>query len=154
MKAGNLNNMIMKLLKDCKTWNGSVTSSNELINILKTRPCQQRFILRTELAYCMHTHKTEKTQRSDLFKQNRISDEEKLENLCILLSDDAEESTATVANLPTNEDGMTVLSSPAAEDLKTSANFEINQLYVTVWMSGKEEIVWYVGYITEINETH
>ena len=78
----------------------------------------------------------------------------KLENLGILLSDDMEESTATVANLPTNEDGMTVLSSPAAEDLKTSANFEINQLYVTVWMSGKEEIMWYVGYITEINETH
>ena len=100
MKAGNLNNMIMKLLKDCKTWNGPVTSSNELINILKTRPCQQRFILRTE-------------------------------------------------------DGMTVLSSPAAEDLKISANFEINQLCVRVWMSGKDEIVWYVGYITEINEeTH
>ena len=58
-KAGNLNNMIMKLLKDCKTWNGPVTSSNELINILKTHPGQQRFILRTELAYFMHTHKTE-----------------------------------------------------------------------------------------------
>ena len=48
MKAGNLNNMIMKLLKDCKTWNGPVTSSNELIYILKTRPCQQRFILREQ----------------------------------------------------------------------------------------------------------
>ena len=59
MKAGNLNNMIMKLLKDCKTWNGPVTSSNEQINNLKTRPGQQRFILRTELAYFMHTHKTE-----------------------------------------------------------------------------------------------
>ena len=75
-----------------------------------------------------------------------------MENLCILLSDDAEESTATVANLPTNEDGMKVLSSPDAEDFKISANFEINQIYVTVWMSGKDEIVWYVGYITEINE--
>ena len=131
----------MKLLKGCKTWNGPVTSSNELINILKTRPGQQRFILRTELAYFMHTHKTEKTQRPHLFKQNRISDEEKFENLCILLSDDAEESIATVANLPTNEDGMKVLSSPTAEDLKISANFEINQLYVTVWISGKDEIV-------------
>ena len=57
-KAGNLN-MIMKLLKDCKTWSGPVTSSNELINILKTHPGQQRFILRIELAYFMHTHKTE-----------------------------------------------------------------------------------------------
>ena len=36
MKAGNLNNMIMKLLKDCKTWNGPVTSSNELINLKST----------------------------------------------------------------------------------------------------------------------
>ena len=75
-----------------------------------------------------------------------------MEKICILLSDDAEESKATVANLPTNEDGMKVLSSPAAGDLKISANFEINQIHVTVWMSGNDEIVRYVGYITEINE--
>ena len=47
---------------------------------------------------------------------------------------------------------MKVLSSSAVEDLKISANIEINQLCVTVWMSGKDEIVWYVGYITELNE--
>ena len=45
-KASNVNNMIMKLLKDCKSWNGPVTSSEEL-KVLKSRPDQEKFILHT-----------------------------------------------------------------------------------------------------------
>ena len=110
-KAVNLNDMVMWLLSDCKSWRGQVTSTVEILEVLKRNPDKQKFILRlrTELAYFTDTHKTEKIQRPDLFRQNVISIEEKLENFCILLSDNAEIRTATIANLPTNEDGFKAL---------------------------------------------
>ena len=56
-----------KLLIDCKTWNGPVTSGEELIKAMKSRPSQEVFILRTELAYYTHTHRTDKIQRPELY---------------------------------------------------------------------------------------
>ena len=81
-------------------------SSGELLKIVHERPNQLKFILRTELAYFSHTHRADKTQRPELYKQNKISEEEKLENMCILLSSEAQASSATEAKLLTNEDGM------------------------------------------------
>ena len=46
-----------KLLIDCKTWNGPVTSGKELIKAVKSGPSQEKFILRTELACYIHTHR-------------------------------------------------------------------------------------------------
>ena len=116
-KASNVNNTKMKLMKDCKSWNGPVTLSEELIKVLKSRSDQEKFILRTELTYFTHTYKTNKAPRSELYRQNLISQEEKLENLCILLTDDAEQSSATIANLPTYENGMKALSTtPSSEN--------------------------------------
>ena len=108
-KAVNLNVMIMQLLSDCKSWGGPVTSAVEILEVLKRNPDKQKFILTAELAYFKHTHKTEKIQRPDFFTQNVIRFEKKLENFCIWLCDDAETSTAAIANLPTNEDGIKVL---------------------------------------------
>ena len=77
-KAVNLNVMVMWLLSDCKSWRGPVKSAVEILEVLKRNPDKQKFILRTELAYFTDTHKTEKIQRPDLFRQNVISIEEKL----------------------------------------------------------------------------
>ena len=68
-KAVNLNVMVMWLLSDCKSWRGPVTSAVEILEVLKRNPDKQKFILRTELAYFTDTHKTEKIQRPDLFRQ-------------------------------------------------------------------------------------
>ena len=97
------------MLIDCKTWNGPVTSGEELIKAMKSRPSQEKFILRTELAYYTHTHRTDKIQRPELYQQNGIDQEEKLENMLILLSDKYEHCHATTANLPTNEDAVQAL---------------------------------------------
>ena len=94
--------MFKKLLGDCKKWGGPVTSATEILEVLRKNPDQQNSILRTETAHFVHTHKTEKTQRPGLFRQNIISFEEQLENFSILLSDKEEACTATTANLPTN----------------------------------------------------
>ena len=108
-KAVNLNVMIMQLLSDCKSWGGPVTSAVEILEVLKRNPDKQKFILTTELAYFKHTHKADKIQRPDFFTQNVIRFEKKQENFCTWLCDDAETSTAAIANLPTNEDGIKVL---------------------------------------------
>ena len=50
--------MVMQLLSDCKSWGGSVTSAVEIPQVLKKNLDKQKFILRTELAYFTHTHKT------------------------------------------------------------------------------------------------
>ena len=103
------------------------------------------------MAYFTHTHKIEKIKRPDLFRQNVISFEEQLENLCILLSDDAETCTATIANLPTNEDGVKVLTTNEISIAENPLTFNVNQMYVVSWLEG-ETFNWYIGYITEVNE--
>ena len=75
-----------------------------MMRIIKSRPDQEEFIVKTELAYFAHTHKTDKIQRPELYRQNKITHEEKVENLLVLLTDDAKQSTATTANLPMNEE--------------------------------------------------
>ena len=66
---------------------------------------------RSEKGYCKnrdgffaHSHKAEKIARPSLFHLNAISHEEKLENLLLLLSDDDEYATKSMACLPTNDD--------------------------------------------------
>ena len=86
-----------------------------------------------------------------MFRQNVISFEEKLENLCILLSYDAETCTATIANLPTNEDGVKVLTTNEISIAENPLTFNVNQMCVVSWLEG-ETFNWYIGYITEVNE--
>ena len=138
---------------DCKSWGGPVTSTVEIFEVLKRNPDKQKFILRTELAYFTHTHKTEKIQKPDLFRQNVISFEEKLENFWILLSDNAETCTVTIANLPTNEDGIktSATKETTAAEIASPSTFEVNLMYVVFWLEG-EAFTWYIGYITEVNE--
>ena len=128
---------------------GPVTLVVEILEVLKRNPDKQKFILRTELAYFTHTHKTEKIQRPDLFRQNAISFEEN----CILLSDNAETCTATIANLPTNENGIKALATKetTAAEIKSPSTFEVNQMCVVFCLKG-EAFTWYIEYITEVNK--
>ena len=88
-KGSNETNLMKKLLADCKSWNGPFTSGEEMITVIKSRPDQEEFIVKTELAFFAHTHKKDKIQRPELFRQNKITFE-KVENLLVLLSEDAE----------------------------------------------------------------
>ena len=55
------------------------------------------------MSYYVHTHKSNQFANKDLFRLNRISYDEMLENLIILLDGEKHASTATVANLPSND---------------------------------------------------
>ena len=60
------------------------------------------------MVYYAQTHKQEKIQIPDLFGINKITYEGKLENLMILLSDGNQVSTASIANLPSNNNLLQV----------------------------------------------
>ena len=83
-----------------------------------------------------------------------ISYDEKLENFCILLSDDASTASATLSNLPTNEDGVKALMNMENVETVNSGNtgVEINELRVVMWIEKNNKIQWYLGYILSINE--
>ena len=55
-----------KLLQDCKFWGGPCTTVGKLHNVL-TGKDSQAHILKTEMAYYVHTHKADKIVCKDLF---------------------------------------------------------------------------------------
>ena len=114
-----------KLLQNCKSWGGPATTVEELKQSLQEKPDQQVAIVKTELAYYVHTHKADKIVRSHLFKQNGISFEVKLMNLLILLEDE-DVSACTLVDLLTNSDVIIALEKTITE--KPSISLIINQL--------------------------
>ena len=151
VKKRNTMDHTKRLLTDFKTWHGPCTAAEELLEVLKRRPSQAEFIVKTEMAYYAHTHKVDKMQRPELYRQNGICHSEKLENLLILLEGSSTEvATATIANLPSNSEALKSLSnSPSAEaSFPISRSFqyqkyywykcfecELHQLCVVVWLN-------------------
>ena len=118
-KSGRAKDYTWKLPQNCKSWGDPVTSIEELKQSLQEKPDQQATIARTELAYCVHTHKADKMARPHLFKQNDISYEEKLMNWSILLEDE-DVSACTLADLLTNSDVINALEKTIIEKPSTS----------------------------------
>ena len=106
------------------------------------------------LSYFSNTHCTDKLQRPDLYRHIMIRYDEKLENFCILLSDDASTASATLANLPTNEDWVKALTNMQNVDTVNSGEtgVEINKPRAVMWIEKNNKIQWYLGYILDINE--
>ena len=151
-KASNETNLIKKLLADCKSWNEPFTSGEEKITVIKSQPDQEEFFVKTELAFFAHTDKTDKIQRLELFQQNIITHEEKVENLFVLLLEDSEQSSATTANLPTNADVLKVLSCQGGTYTSVSSSsgsIEVNRWCVVIWADNNCKYIWYVGYLTK-----
>ena len=153
MKTAKSKDYIRKLLSDCKTWSGPCTSGEELLAVIKARPCKAEFIVKIEMAYYAHTHKMDKIQRPDLFRLNGITHDEKLENLVVLLSDDNDNSRASVANLPNNDDILKALSftNSAISNQSLDRDIQINQLCVVIWINAEGKYIWYIGYVKEKN---
>ena len=122
-KSARAKDYTRKLLQNCKSWGGPATSVEELKQSLQGKPDQQVTIVKTELAYYVHTHKADKIVRPHLFKQNGISYEVKLMNLSILL-DDEDVSACTLADLLTNSDVIIALEKTITE--KPSISLIVN----------------------------
>ena len=103
------------------------------------------------MAYYAHSNKVEKIARPDLFRLNGISQDEKLENLALLLDEDDDRSVKSVVDLPTNEE---VISNVYAKETKSNeiGTHQINEMCVIIWVNSKKQYKWFLGYITEQND--
>ena len=136
-----------KLLTQCKSWNGPITSVEELNVILKGKPNAEE-IVKTELTYYRNTHRSEVIASPNLFKLNKVSHEERLTNLCILLGG----MSNTVTRLPDNRDALSALreNSEGGCDEELSI-LQVNDTCVTLWLEGSTK-QWYIGYCKEVND--
>ena len=154
-KAANQKDYTKKLLSECKSWRGPADSGEDLQAILKGRD-NQSHILRTEMSYYVHTHKSNQYANKDLFRLNRISYDEMLENLIILLDGEKHASTATVANLPSNDIVMKSITSINKKPLTTKPITTpdlVNTMCVVVWADSKDlSYSWYLGYVKKHSE--
>ena len=120
-------------------------SAEELETIL-AKPDNQDRIVKAEFAYFRQTHQPNMIARPDLFKLNKISSEEQLKNLMILLSD-RDNLTGTVTDLPTNADVLQMITRDIThkppKDTTTLLS-DINDLCIVVWaVNGRMQ--WFLG---------
>ena len=59
-KSARAKDYTRKLLQNCKSWGGPATSIKELKQSLQEKSDQQVTLIKTELAYYVHTHKVDK----------------------------------------------------------------------------------------------
>ena len=129
---------MLKLLRECKTWCGPWTSCDELAAILQHRPDKVEKIVKTELAYYRHTHKSDMIARPELFKLIRITHEERLENLFILPSDNnliATASSASIVDLPTDDDALQIVNTMNRAPTTTidHSDIQLNEMRIILW---------------------
>ena len=77
---------VNKLLRQCKSWGGPVASIKELESVLKRHHDEAETVVKTELAYYKHTHRQEVTANPSLFALIKVTHEERLSNLMVLLN--------------------------------------------------------------------
>ena len=70
----------------------------------------------------------------------------------MLLTDDAEQSTATTTNLPTNEDVLKALKTQNTDAITQYNEVAVNRLVIVMWADDKGQYCWYVGYLTRDQE--
>ena len=103
------------------------------------------------MAYYAQTHNQEKIQTPELFRINKITYKEKLENLMNLLSDENQVDTALMANLPSNSNLLKALCTSKNKDPAPSIQvLKVNQLCVVIWKGQQQQYNWYLGYIKDI----
>ena len=132
------------MLVACKTWGGPFTNVGELNLALQTSENPKHMVC-TELSYMRQVHPMDIISQPALYRLNKITCGEQLENLLILLGDTS--STAPLP-LPTNDDIIDLISdivvTPPTEEL------HVNDLVAVVWEEGVEQMIWYLGHISSI----
>ena len=107
------------------------------------------------MSYYRKTHQAARYETPELFKLTKISHEERLENIFVILSNGTNKiasilSTAML-DLPTNEELSHVIFDHTSEVKNHVSVVDVNQLCIVVWEVEKE-VKWFIGYVKEILE--
>ena len=86
---------VNKLLAQCKSWDGPVVNIQELETVMKRHHDTIETVVKVELAYCKHIYRAEDIANLSLFKLIKVTHEERLSNLLVLLNQQALEVRRT-----------------------------------------------------------
>ena len=104
-------------------------------------------VVKTELSYYKHTHRAEVIASPSLFKLIRVTHEERLSNLMVVLNEQALE----VSRIPKNSDALKFLRSDDqhVSDNTEAPTLECGEACVTLW-NESGVLKWYIGYCTKV----
>ena len=107
-----------------------------------------------EIACLANTQKADRLVRPKLYKINGLSFEEKIENLSVLLFDEPGSASATMTDLPTNQDVLKVLKSTVQRNLPSLPVYDIviNQICAVAWLRETSNYFWCLGYVKDVQE--
>ena len=103
--------------------------------------------MKTELTYYKHTHRSDVITNSPLFKLIRVTHDERLNNLMILLNQQA----VQISRIPKNSDALNFLRNgdQHISDNTEAPTLESGEACRTLWNEG-EVLKWYIGYFTKV----
>ena len=119
------NDFVDQLLVKCKEHGGPVTSVNEVKALVSKKSPELKTFLRQEIQYQRVTHQHDADVRRDLYKVNKISQKEMIENLTVLLGDDFQMEEAVV--FPCEEEIVETLTGAKEAEGQEDLMFQPNQ---------------------------
>ena len=151
------NEFANSLLKKCKEQKGPVTSIEELKALVNENSPNLKSYLRVEVQYKRELHQRDAEVRSNLYKVNRLTVQDLIENLTILLSEDPDADESVI--FPCEDEIMDLIngssnSNPTdhketTKSLPVSA-LKVNQPVAVVWdMKRKKQ--WFIGFFLGTN---
>ena len=148
------NDFIDHLLVICKQHNGPLSSVDELKTLVVGNSPKLKSFLRQEIQYQRLTHPKDFEARKDLYRVNKVSLEEMIENLTIIFSEDDYVEDSIV--FPTEDEIMDLLhnnseSTNVASEGNTTLSLRPNQPLAVICDS-RAKRNWYIGFFLDKNE--
>ena len=147
------NEFIDHLLVICKQHNSPLSSVDELKTLVVGKSSKLKSFLRQEMQYQRLTHPKDFEARRELYRVNKLSLEEMIENLTIIFSEDnyVEENIV----FPTEDEIMDLLHNNseytvASKDI-TTLSLRPNQPLAVIWDS-RAKRNWFIGFFLDKNE--
>ena len=149
------NDFVDQLLVKCKQHQGPFTSINEVKALVKNNPTELKSFLRLEIQYQRVTHPRDAEARKDIYRVNKVSLEEMIENLTLILSDEIEAQDCIV--FPSEDEIMDTLlkkEQASTDDVAVQSetlNLVPNQPVAVIWDT-KNRKEWYIGFFLDKND--
>ena len=136
-----------QILLKCKTHDGPFTSPQDVKAFVNSDPDDLKACLRQEIQFQRVTHPNDAEARKDLYKVNKLSEEDMIENLTVLLDDSCVEEAVI---FPTEDEIFEKLSSNTTL-CNDDQMYQPNEPLAVFWDEGQTRS-WYVGFFIDEND--